>query len=111
MAKGAPDLKRLIQGADGAARAPQEEQGTHDTPVAVGLVVLKIDGGCGTVVLAQPADRRGLHEAPLILRQRLGRVGVEAAGEGQDAPHEKEGIASDQALRQRLRLYEKEPAV
>ena len=80
----APDLQDIVETPHRAALAPQHQQRAAHLLRAVRARMLQINRGARAVVLARRVDRGGVGEAPEILRKRLGRERIRAAGRPQE---------------------------
>src|SRR5690348_15502616 len=63
----APDRQRIIEPADHAFLAPQDEQRTLNLAIGIGGIVREVDRGAGAIILAGRMDGRGIAKAAAIL--------------------------------------------
>src|SRR6185437_9136470 len=107
-----PDRQRLIEPADHAFLAPQDEEWAGDFAIGVGGIVLEVDRGAGAVILARRVDGRGVAKAAAVLGDRFRREDLGPAAPGaQRAIEKKVGRAADEAFGEVVGLDEKEPVV
>src|SRR5204863_6531706 len=103
-----PQLGRLVQQLDDAARAPQHERVAGDllAGLARRAVVLEVDAGRGAIVLARGVDRLLVAEAALVFGQRFGLDVRDARGApcAQLPAQVEPRVAADHRLGQRRRL-------
>src|SRR5439155_13676752 len=91
--------------------APKREDGASNPPPAsIGLVVLTVQGGCGPVLLADRVERLGIPEAPGVLDAHLLREGIRSPRPAvQHVVPEYLRVCANDALRQNEGLRQEEP--